>query len=374
MIDTHLNDNKTVLVVDDEAVNCRLVDAILTPLGYRVFTASNGEEALQKVETVNPDVILLDIMMPVLDGFETVRRLKSSEQTMLIPVVMVTALKDVEDRVRALEAGADDFLTKPIERMELRARVNSLIKVKAYNDQMKNYQQELENQVKERTEELTKTLEKLKYASLDTVLRLSKAAEYRDEDTGAHIIRMSNYASLIAEKMRLPDKTVESILYAAPLHDIGKIGVPDRILLKPGPLDEREWEIMKKHTTFGAKILEGSEGYLQLGRVIALTHHEKWDGSGYPAGLKGNDIPLAGRIVAIADVFDAMTSKRPYKEPFSIEKTLSLIKEARGTHFDPAVVDTFFEMKDGILNIRDIYQDEGNSLMKEISDSIDVLE
>ena len=371
MINNQHEHKKTILVVDDEAVNCRLVDAILTPLGYRVFTASNGEEALQKVETAIPDVILLDIMMPVMDGYETVRRLKSDEDTRLIPVVMVTALKDVEDRVRALEAGADDFLTKPIDRMELRARVNSLIKVKAYNDQMKNYQQELEMKVKERTEELSKTLEKLKFASLDTILRLSKAAEYRDEDTGAHIIRMSNYASLIAERMGLPGKTVESILYAAPLHDIGKIGVPDRILLKPGPLDKKEWEIMKQHTTFGAKILDGSEGYLQLGRSIALTHHEKWDGSGYPAGLKGNEIPLAGRIVAIADVFDAMTSRRPYKEPFSIEKTLSLIMEARGSHFDPDVVDTFFEIKDDILGIKNVYRDNGNSLMKDISDLLD---
>ncbi|MFW5769825.1 MAG: HD domain-containing phosphohydrolase [Spirochaetota bacterium] len=367
MNEKELTTKYTVMVVDDEVVNCRLVDAILTPLGYRVVTAQNGKEALEKVESYNPDVILLDIMMPVLDGFQTVQKLKSDEHTRLIPVVMVTALQDVEDRVKALEAGADDFLTKPIEKVELHARVNSLIKVKSYNDQMKNYQQKLEEEVLQRTEELTSTLEKLKFASLDTILRLSKAAEYRDEDTGAHILRMSNYASLIAEHMGLPSKTVEAILYAAPLHDIGKIGIPDSILLKPGKLTPNEWEIMKKHTLFGAKILEGSEGYLQFGRMIALTHHEKWDGSGYPRGLKGTSIPLAGRIVAIADVFDALSSKRPYKEPFSIEKTFSIIRESSGSHLDPEVVDTFFKISDEIQDIRNTYKDNGHSIMFEIS-------
>ena len=353
-----------ILVVDDEERNRRLMEAMLIPLGYEVIMAQDGIEALGKVSEASPDVILLDIMMPIMDGFETAKRLKAKDETKIIPIVMVTALKEIENRVKALEAGADDFLTKPVDKTELKARVQSLLKVKAYNDHMRTYQRELETEVVKRTEQLRKAFEKVKTASLDTIHRLSKAAEYKDEDTGAHILRMSNYSATVARKMGLDEETVESILYAAPMHDIGKIGTPDRILLKPGKLDADEWEIMKQHVVNGGRILEGSDaGFINLGEVIALSHHEKWDGAGYPQGLIGEKIPLPGRIVAIADVFDALTSKRPYKEPFSIEKSFDIIKDSRENHFDPAVVDAFFEVEDEILAVKEKYKDEGESLL-----------
>ena len=351
-----------ILVVDDEDRNLRLMDAMLVSLDYEVILARDGGEALEKVQEVPPDVVLLDIMMPGLDGFEVAGRLKENEETKIIPIVMVTALKEVEDRVKALEAGADDFLTKPVDRTELKARVRSLLKVKAYNDHMRNYQKELEAEVARRTEQLHRAFEQIKSASLETIYRLSQAAEYRDEDTGAHIQRMSRYAAAVAGKMGMTDKAVENILYAAPMHDVGKIGTPDRILLKPAKLDPDEWEIMKQHTLIGGRILGGSEsGFIKLGEVIALTHHEKWDGGGYPKGIKGARIPLAGRITAIADVFDALTSKRPYKEPFAVEKSLDIIKEGRGNHFDPDVVDAFFAVEDEILSVKEEYKDGGES-------------
>ncbi len=354
-----------ILVVDDEVRNLRLMEAMLMPLGYEVILAGDGEEALEKVREIPPDVILLDVMMPRMDGFEVARRLKEDEETTIIPIVMVTALREVSDRVKALEVGADDFLSKPVERTELRARVQSLVKVKAYNDHMRDYQKELEAEVARRTEQLRQAFEKIKAASLETIFRLSRAAEYKDEDTGAHIQRMSHYAATVARKMGLDESTVETILYASPMHDVGKIGIPDHILLKPGKLNLDDWEIMKQHTIIGGKILEGSEaGFIELAEVIALTHHEKWDGSGYPEELKGSEIPLAGRIVALADVFDALTSKRPYRRlPFSVEESFDIIKEGQGSHFDPEVMDAFFAVTDEILSIKEEHQDEHESLL-----------
>jgi putative two-component system response regulator len=344
-----------ILVVDDEDRNLRLMKLLLTSFGYDVLTASNGEEALEMVHDIPPDVILLDIMMPKMDGFEVAKQLKREEETKIIPIVMVTALNGVEDRVKALEAGADDFLNKPVDKTELRARVQSLVKVKAYNDHMQNYQKELEAEVAKRTIQLRQALKKLKEASLESIFHLCRAAEYKDENTGDHIKRMSHYASAVARKMGLNKQTVEDLLYTAPMHDAGKIGIPDHILLKPGRLDDKEWEIMKQHTLIGAQILAGSGAkFIKLAQVIALTHHEKWDGGGYPEGLKGPKIPLVGRMVAIADVFDALTSRRPYRiKPFSLEEAFDYIKEERGRHFDPEVADAFFAAKDEILSVKE---------------------
>lgn len=352
-----------ILAVDDDERNLSLLEALLVPMGYQVFFARDGQEAIEKVSQVSPDVILLDVMMPRMDGFEAARRLKEGKETQIIPIVMVTSLREVEDRVKALEAGADDFLSKPVEKTELRARVNSLLKVKAYNDHMRAYQEELEAEVTKRTEELKRAFDKIKAASLDTIYRLARAAEFKDEDTGAHIQRVSHYTAAVAHQMGLGNEYVESILYAAPMHDVGKIGIPDHILLKPGKLKADEWETMKQHTVMGAKILGGSQAdYIKLAEDVALTHHEKWDGSGYPNGLKGSDINLAGRITAIADVFDALTSSRPYKEPFSLEKSFSITKDGRGNHFDPDVVDAFLKVQDEILEIKERYKDEHKSL------------
>lgn len=349
-----MEEKSKILVVDDEDRNLRLMELLLASLNYEVLTARDGQEALEKVHENPPDVILLDIMMPNMDGFEVARRLKNEEDTRIIPVIMVTALNGVEDRVKALEAGADDFLNKPVDKTELRARVQSSLKVKACNDHMRNYQKELEAEVAKRTKQLRHALKKLREASLESICHLCRAAEYKDENTGAHIKRMSHYASIVARTLGLNRQTVENLLYAAPMHDAGKIGIPDHILLKPAKLNPEEWEIMKQHTVIGTHILEGSDTrFIKLAETIALTHHEKWNGSGYPRGLKGSEIPLAGRIAAIADVFDAMTSIRPYRrKAVPVEAVFNFLKRERGRHFDPEVVDAFFASQTEIVSLR----------------------
>ena len=352
-----------ILVVDDQPQNIELLEAYLDPQGYEIVRAANGEEALGRLLSNPIDLILLDVMMPGMDGFEVTRRVRQDDKNRLLPIILVTALKETEDRVKGIEAGCDDFLSKPFDKMELLARVQSLLKVKAYNDLMINYRKELESEVTRRTEELKHAFERIKAASLDTIYRLSMASEYKDEDTGAHIKRMSRYCAAIARRMGLDESTIETILYAAPMHDLGKIGIPDLILVKPAKLDPVEWEIMKLHTVIGANILKGSDAaFIVLGETIARCHHEKWDGSGYPGGLKGTEIPIAGRIAAIADVFDALTSKRPYKEPFSVEKSLTIIMEGRGSHFDPDVVDAFFAIQDEILTIKQQYGEDNQQV------------
>lgn len=341
-----------ILIVDDMDRNLRLLEGFLTPLGYRVNLARDGWEALEKVRRHPPDVILLDVLLPGLNGFKVVEQLKEDEETRIIPVVMVTTLSGREERVKALAAGADDFLSRPVNWAELQARVQALLKVKAHNDRMKDYQQSLEAEVTQHTEALRLAYESIRRASLDTIHRLARAAEYRDEGTGAHIRRMSHYAATVARQMGQSERMVESLLYAAPMHDVGKISVPDHILLKPGKLDPDEWAIMKAHTTIGGRILAESEAELiQLAEVIALTHHERWDGRGYPKGLKGTAIPLAGRITAIADVFDALTSDRPYRKALALEQAFDILKTGRGSHFDPDVVEAFFAAEGEILSI-----------------------
>ena len=367
-----MRETPLIQIVDDEPQNLMVLEAMLISQGYRVTMANNGKQAIEKALTEPPDLVLLDIMMPVMDGYETVRALKKNEKTRHIPVVMVTALTQVEDRVKALESGADDFMTKPIDKTEVRARVRSLLKVKAYNDHMKNYQKELETEVARQTEELRKAFNQLKEASLETIIRLSRAAEYKDDDTGAHVLRMSHYAAAIARKMGYERDRCSLILEAAPMHDVGKIGIPDSILLKPGPLNEEEWVVMRRHPFMGKKILEGSDSpIIQLAETIAYTHHEKWDGTGYPKKLKGTDIPQVGRIVALADVFDALTTKRPYKEPFSLEKSFTIIREERGKHFDPGVVDAFFKAEDEILLIKGKYLNKDISNLHESMKAVD---
>ena len=358
-----------ILVADDEERNLHLMEALLAPLECDIVFATDGEETIQKIYQDKPDLVLLDIMMPKLDGYEVAKRLKSDEKTMGIPIVMVTALRDVEDRVKALEAGADDFLSKPVDKIELLARVRSLLKIKNYYDNLYKSQKQLEEEVLVKSNQMKKAYEEAKQASLETVIRLSKAAEYKDEETGAHIRRISHYAAALARKIGLSEEMVEIILYAAPMHDIGKIGIPEKILLKQGSLDPDEWDIMKQHTTIGAQILHGSKAdFIRFAEIIAFTHHEKWDGTGYPQGLKGTDIPLIGRIVAIVDVFDALTTKRPYRDALSVEDSLNFIIERRGTHFDPNLVDAFLEIKDDILSIKLQYKENQESLLIQLTE------
>ena len=348
-----MNDNSVILIVDDYPQNVKLLEAYLLPHGYKLVKAASGEEALTKLEGNKIDLILLDVMMPDIDGFEVTRRIRQDDKNHLLPIILVTSLRETEDRVRGIEAGCDDFISKPVDKLELLARVRSLLKIKAYNDLRSNYQKELESEVNKRTQELRQASDKLRTASLDTIYRLSMASEYKDQDTGTHIKRMSHYCAAIARRMGLDENTITAILYAAPMHDLGKIGIPDKILAKPGKLDPVEQDIMKLHTIIGAKILSRSdEEFIKLGGTIALSHHEKWDGSGYPNGLKGTAIPISGRIAAIADVFDALTSKRPYKEPISVERSLVIIKSWREIYFDPEIVDIFLGVQDDIFAIK----------------------
>ncbi len=331
------------MIADDDNFNQQLIKTFLVPVAVEILTANNGTECIRIAEESSPDVILLDIMMPDVDGYQVVSHLKKGRQTMMIPIVMVTSLTDTPARIKALEAGADDFLSKPVDQLELQVRVRSLLKAKSYHDAMINHQKLLETEIAQKTAELLKSYHEIKTAHLDTIYRLARAAEYRDENTGGHIQRIGSFTAIIARALGLSEAEVECITYAAPLHDIGKIGIPDSILLKAGKLNAQEWEIMKKHTLNGATILEGSSShYIQMAQVIALSHHEKWDGSGYPLGLKGENIPLPGRITMIADVFDALRSARPYKKAYSFEHSLKIIQECR-KNFDPDVFKAFFD-------------------------------
>ncbi|HBA59493.1 MAG TPA: two-component system response regulator [Elusimicrobia bacterium] len=353
-----MTDKKQILVVDDRPENIELLEAFLVPQGYAVIKASTGEEALQKLSANPVDLILLDVMLPGIDGYEVTRRVRQNNASRLLPIILVTALLETKDRIQGIEAGCDDFISKPIEYLELSARVRSLLKIKAYNDLMSNYSKELESEVAGRTDELNRAFGRIKSDSLETIHRLAMASEYKDAATGAHIKRMSRYSAAIARRLGLDEKTIETILYAASMHDLGKLGIPDAILMKPARLDPAEWEIMKQHSVIGANILKGSDAeYIKVGETIARCHHEKWDGSGYPDKLKGAEIPITSRIAAIADVFDALTSRRPYKESFSVEKSLAIISEGRGSHFDPAVVDAFFAVQDELLAIKQQYDD-----------------
>lgn len=361
-------DKAKILVVDDQDLNLRLIEQILAPMDYAVFFARDGLESLEMTKRISPDLILLDVMMPKMNGFEVTRKLKTEEETRGIPIVIVTSLHDVEDRVRALQCGVDDFLSKPVEATELRARVKSLLKVKAYNDHLQQYQKRLEKEVAAKTIKLKDALEQVTAASLDTIFCLSRAAECKDEETGNHIQRVSEFAVLVADKMGINEEAIHRIRYAAPLHDIGKIGVPENILLKPGELNPAEWEIMKLHTVIGGRILEKSEtDYLKMGETIALTHHEKWNGEGYPKGLRAKEIPIEGRITAIVDVFDALTAKRPYRSPISLNEAFKYIAKKKGIHFDPNVVDAFFAVKEDILSIKRKLKDKDHSLFIQIN-------
>jgi putative two-component system response regulator len=370
-----MNAAAKILVVDDDRRIRTVLADILSAEGYQARQAGNGQEALEAMEQWAPDVVLLDINMPVMNGLEAIRRIKADPAMKHIPVVIVTGIEDTEARLEGLRLGADDFLLKPPHVPELTARVRSLVQVKAYHDHLLNYQKELEERVDRRTRDLRRTLdeltlanERLKLSSLSTIYCLCRAAEYKDEGTAAHIQRIGDYARVLGGRLGMSEEEQEMLLYATPMHDIGKIGIPDRILLKPGKLDAEEWKIMKQHTLIGAQILAVEAiGFLGMARTIALSHHEKWDGSGYPYGLKGEKIPLSGRIAAAADVFDALSSDRPYKRASTLEESERIIAEGRGSHFDPRVVDAFLVVKEQIFSIKRRLTDGGESMLIKLS-------
>jgi putative two-component system response regulator len=358
-----MNTARKILIVDDDKMNRLLLNTILSRMSYYVSEAFDGIDCLEKAVSLCPDLILMDVKMPGMDGLDVTRQLKNNDETKNIPVLIISAHDQLPERVRAVEAGAEDFLSKPVEQIILKAKVKSLLKIKEYNDNIHNYQKKLEKEVEKKTVSLKQALDdlqsasdKLRLYSMDTILRLSQAAEYRDTETGEHIQRIGYYIHAIGKALSLSAQEIETFQYASPMHDVGKIGIPDQILMKPGPLNESEWKIMKQHTIIGGKILSGSDsGILKTAEAIALTHHEKWNGCGYPYKLKGLDIPMAGRITAIADVFDALTSKRPYKKAFSVEKAFDIMAEERGKSFDPELIDAFFSIKKEIAEIRNTH-------------------
>jgi putative two-component system response regulator len=345
-----------ILVVDDEEPNRDLLKQMIGVFGHEAELAKDGFEALAKLH-MNIDLVLLDVVMPGMEGFEVARRIRSTSQTRDIPIIMVTARSGKEDRLRAVEAGANDFIAKPFDMTELKVRTASLLKMKEHQDAIKRYQLELEDTVQRRTADLRRALEEMSAAQkrtheayLDTIYRLALVAEYKDQYTGCHIARMSHICAILAGGLKLPPEEVEIIRAASPMHDVGKIGIPDAILLKPGSLTPEEWEVMKQHTSIGARILSGSNSeVLHAGEIIALSHHEKWDGSGYPHGWVGEEIPLWGRICAVADVYDAITSERPYKKALSHERALQIMVEERGRHFDPKLLDLFLDNLEEII-------------------------
>jgi len=323
---TQPNNRPLILAVDDEASNLQLLRQILQD-HYRLLFAKDGARALELARQERPDLVLLDVMMPGMSGYEVCASLKANPDTAAIPVIFVTALTDTADELEGFEAGAVDYITKPVSPPIVRARV--------------------------RTHLSLVRMEELRATRLEIVQRLGLAAEYKDNETGLHVIRMSHFSRILGIAAGMSEVEADDLLHAAPMHDVGKIGIPDRILQKPGPLDPDEWQVMQSHVTIGAEIIgEHGGGMLALAAQIALTHHEKYDGSGYPNGLRGEDIPLVGRIVAIADVFDALTSKRPYKKAWTEDEALTFLREQKGRHFDPALVDLFLEQMPAVRAVQ----------------------
>ena len=315
-----------LLLVDDEPTNLQVLRHVLQA-DYRLLFATDGARALQVAREQLPQLILLDIMMPGMDGYAVCRALKADPATAGIPVIFITALDDSQDETAGFDVGGVDYLTKPVSPPVVRARV--------------------------RTHLSLVRMDELRETRLQIVQRLGRAAEYKDNETGMHVIRMSHFSQLLALAAGCSPAWAEDLLNAAPMHDVGKIGIPDAVLRKPGPLDADEWATMRRHPEIGAEIIgEHPSGVLQLAREIALAHHEKWDGSGYPRGLAGEAIPLSARIVAIADVFDALTTRRPYKEPWPVQEAMNHIAAQAGKHFDPALVALFAPLLPQLLEIR----------------------
>ncbi|TWU49209.1 HD domain-containing phosphohydrolase [Rubripirellula reticaptiva] len=371
-----------VMIVDDESTNIEILRAYLEEDGFSNFiTTTDSTLAIDKIRDQRPDIVLLDINMPKVSGLQILETMKSDTELKLIPTVVLTASTSPEVKLQALRSGASDFLAKPVDPSELILRVENVLAVKAYQDHLAQYSEQLERQVRVRTRELIRSRQ-------EAIHCLARAGEYRDDDTGQHVLRVGRYAALIADELGFPRAAIDLIEQAAQLHDVGKIGVPDAILHKPGKLDPHEFEIMrghcgigrriinplsheesirlKQHTSVGMQIMSSTTSpVLKLASVIAATHHEKWDGSGYPNGLAGKDIPIEGRIVAVADVFDALSSQRPYKAAFPVDKCLEILTDGRGTHFDPTVLDAFIKRKDEAIQIRQGYVDASDVSLPE---------
>lgn len=339
---------RTVYVADDVAINIELVESVFrNDPDLVIKKVENGKELLDLMEHDGcPDLLVLDLMMPVMDGFDVLGRLKEIREKRYFPVIVLSALTDKQSIVRALSLGADDYVTKPFFVEELKARVSNMLKLKERDEFLNTSLDVMETNLLEK-------LQMLEHTQVEVIIRLGKAAEFRDDETGRHIERIADYVNLITKVLGLNTEQRMMMRYASPMHDVGKIGIPDGVLMKPGRLTDDEFKVIKLHTVIGSKILGGTSlPLLELAKEIALSHHERWDGAGYPLGLKGKDIPLSGAIVAIADVFDALTSDRVYKAAWPIEKAVDYIKDQREKQFSPAVVDAFFAVGDHIIDIR----------------------
>jgi two-component system, response regulator RpfG len=343
----------TVLIIDDQSTGRMILSEIVRSIDKKLDVVTFGDplEAIEYAQNQPVDLVLTDYKMPTLDGIETIRRLRRIFRDEDIPIVCVTIVNDREIRYAALEAGATDFLTRPIDRFECRARCKNLITLRRHQLLNKSRTRLLEDKVDE-------AMKELRIREVDTLIRLAKAAEQRDRITGLHLVRMAKYSALLAKACGLSQGDQEAIELAAPMHDIGKIGTPDRILQFNGKLSREEMQVMQTHTTVGYELLKDSPSkYLKIAATIALSHHEKYDGSGYPHGLRGEQIPLEARIVALADVYDALTSIRPYKQAWPSEEAFALLVKERGRHFDPELVDMFVEQKVEVLAIGEQFAD-----------------
>lgn len=341
-----------VVIIDDTPTNIKVMEAMLGRLnGCEAISFTDPAQGLAACLRLDPDLIIVDYMMPGLDGIELTQRLRAVPTCAETPVLMVTATHEKEVRYKALESGVTDFLTKPLDRVEFVSRLKNMLALRQSHLILAGRAESLAAEVRKATAEV---LERER----ETIFRLARAAEFRDPETGAHILRMANFSQLIARGLELPQKDQEMILQAAPMHDVGKLGTPDDILLKRGRLDEAEYETMRLHPIIGYEILKDSASpMLQMAAQIALTHHEKFDGSGYPNKLAGDRIPILGRIVAVADVFDALTSARPYKDAWDLERATAYLRDHRGTHFDPDCVDAFLNAWPAVLDIRARYRE-----------------
>lgn len=342
--------NKKILIIDDISSNLLLMTRMLT--GYSCETVQSGRAALEKLKSYTPDIILLDVIMPDMDGYAVCRAIRSNLLWQHIPVIMITALEDKQAILKGLEAGANEFLQKPVHPLELRLRISNILRIKEYGDYFRQYNKLLQSK-------LEAVRHDLEGSYLETIQRLTMSAEFKDNDTGTHVKRVSFYARHIAEQIGYPN--VKLLTITSQMHDIGKIGIPDHVLLKKGPLTKEEFDLMKTHTLIGAQLLEDSKSpLLEAARIVALHHHERWDGSGYPQGLQGEQIPIEGLIVAVADQYDALRMRRSYKEPFTHEEAVHIITQGDGrthpAHFSPQILDVFSRTHHVFAEIFSTYQ------------------
>ena len=330
-------DNK-IMIVDDSPTSVMFLERMLSQYGFKnIVSVGDPRMVMEKYLEYEPDLLLLDLVMPYLNGFDILEQLDELTESSYLPVIVITSQNDKENKLKALSLGAQDFIGKPFDDSEVLTRISNFLNVRQMQNKIKNYNQWLEEKIRENNEEISAL-------QTDLILRLLRAAETRDYNTGGHIIRIGKYAYILSRALGMSEEKSRKMAEACKMHDIGKIGIPDGILLKNGKLTDEEWEIMKTHSVKGAEMLRDSPSdNLKLAEEIALTHHEKWDGSGYPNGLKGEDIPLSGRIMALIDVFDALLNDRPYKKAWNMEQTVFYIQTESGRHFDPKIVVAFME-------------------------------